>query len=142
MAGMLSRVCLAALFPLVLAIAPVPGAAVEEQGKDAAATAITIFSDLSMSSNEAQGRALVQQRRRVELPQGEGRIELSDVSASLDPSSVLLRPTNAGGGGFTIVEQFMQSAATDPNSVLRQYIGQDVLINRTQPATGQQPQQS
>ena len=39
---MLSRVCLAALFPLVLATAPVSGAAAEEQGKNAAATAITI----------------------------------------------------------------------------------------------------
>lgn len=131
---MLSRSYLAALFlGIFTEVAPI-GA--EESPDDAPATAITIYSNLAHSSREARGRALVQQRLRIELPRGEGSVELGGVPALLDPASVLLRPID--GGQLEITEQSFQSIASDPDSVLRGYVGEDVLINRRQSGPGEQ----
>ena len=132
---MRTRLCLALL--LLGVWSTVTPSRAEESAATNPETSITIYANPMLSSRDAQGRAIVQQRRRIDLPEGEGRIELSDVPAQLNLDSVLLRPVGEGGA-FDVTEQSFQNTGGDPDSILRQYVGRDILVNRRQSGPGEQ----
>jgi len=84
--------------------------------------AITIYND---------DRALVQDVRRLAIPDGRSRIEFPDVSARIQPETLSF---NAEGAG--IIEQNFDFDLLTPTKLMEKAIGQTVTLIRTNPATG------
>jgi len=82
---------------------------------------VTIYSDV----------ALIQDVRRITLPQGRSRQEFPDVSAQIRPETVTL-----SGEGFGIVEQNFDFDLLSPEAMMDKAVGQQVTLLRTNPATG------
>ena len=74
---------------------------------------------------------LVQDVRRISLPDGVSRQEFPDVSAQIRAETVTL-----GGQGFTIVEQNFDYDLLSPRALLEKAVGQSVTLVRINPATG------
>ncbi len=118
----------------------IPSAAQEAtRSATATATLVTIYSsarydefDASklMKGNLSQipGLAIIQQRRTLELNEGESIVNLPDIAASADFSTLSLRPVSADA--FKVLSQSLVEAAGDPDSLLRRAIGHEVIINR------------
>ena len=75
--------------------------------------------------------ALVQDRRRISLPQGRSRQEFPDVSAQIRPETVTL-----SGDGFGIVEQNFDYDLLSPSALMEKAVGRQITLLRTNPATG------
>lgn len=79
--------------------------------------------------------ALVKDTRRVKLERGTNRLAWRDVSARIRPETALLR--NLGHPeGFYLVEQNFDFDLLSPQKLLDKYVGQDVRVIKTNPATG------
>lgn len=76
-------------------------------------------------------QALVQDIRKVDLPQGRSRQEFPDVSAQIRPETVTL-----SGDGIGIVEQNFDYDLLSPDALMDKAVGQSVTLLRTNPATG------
>ena len=81
--------------------------------------------------------ALVQDKRRLDLPNGRSRQEFADVSAAIRPETVTL-----GAEGTTIVEQNFDYDLLTPNKLLDKAVGQTVTIVRTNPGNGAETRES
>jgi len=75
--------------------------------------------------------ALIQDRRRLDLPAGVSRQEFPDVSAQIRPETVTL-----SAPGVAIVEQNFDYDLLTPAKLLDKSVGQSVTVVRTNPATG------
>jgi hypothetical protein len=76
-------------------------------------------------------RALVEDRRTLNLPAGRSRQEFRDVSAQIQPETVTL-----SGRGIEIVEQNFDFDLLTPAALMRNAVGQTVTLVRVNPATG------
>ncbi|WP_156029682.1 DUF4139 domain-containing protein [Sphingomonas sp. URHD0057] len=108
---------LCAAAPL-FAQAEVPAASQTAQGD----VAVTIYNN---------NRALVEDKRVLNLPSGRSRQEFSDVSAQIQPETVTLN-----GRGVGIVEQNFDFDLLTPAALMQNAVGQEVTLVRVNPATG------
>ncbi|MEO6359085.1 MAG: DUF4139 domain-containing protein [Sphingomicrobium sp.] len=76
-------------------------------------------------------RALVDDKRQLDLPAGRSRQEFRDVSAQIEPATVTLT-----GRGIGIVEQNFDFDLLTPAALMQKAVGQTITIIRTNPATG------
>jgi len=78
-------------------------------------------------------RALVEDKRVLNLPAGRSRQEFRDVSAQIQPETVTLN-----GRGVGIVEQNFDFDLLTPAALMQNAVGQEVTLVRVNPATGQE----
>jgi hypothetical protein len=76
-------------------------------------------------------RALVEDKRTLNLPGGRSRQEFRDVSAQIQPETVTLN-----GRGVGIVEQNFDFDLLTPTALMQNAVGQEVTLVRVNPATG------
>src|SRR5687767_3285317 len=76
-------------------------------------------------------RALVEDKRLLDLPAGRSRQEFRDVSAMIEPATVTL-----SGRGIGIVEQNFDFDLLSPAALMQKAVGQTITLVRTNPATG------
>ena len=76
-------------------------------------------------------RALIEDKRQLDLPAGRSRQEFRDVSASIEPATVSL-----GGRGVGVVEQNFDFDLLSPSALMQNAVGQTVTVVRVNPATG------
>ena len=76
-------------------------------------------------------RALVEDKRVLNLPAGRSRQEFRDVSAQIQPETVTL-----SGRGIGIVEQNFDFDLLSPAALMQNAVGQTVTLVRVNPATG------
>src|SRR5690349_14189004 len=106
---------LAVAAPLVAQSAiPLPGQTAQGD------VAVTIYNN---------NRALVEDKRQLDLPSGRSRQEFRDVSAQIEPQTVTL-------SGVGIVEQNFDFDLLTPSALMQKAVGQTITIVRTNPATG------
>ena len=105
--------------PLAAQIRPVlPSPSKSAQGD----VAVTIYND---------GRALIQDRRQLNLPGGRSKQDFPDVSAQIRPETVTLT-----GAGIGIVEQNFDFDLLTPTALMQKAVGETVTIVRVNPASG------
>ena len=76
-------------------------------------------------------RALVEDKRIIDLPAGRSRQEFRDVSAQIQPETVTLN-----GRGVGIVEQNFEYDLLTPAALMQNAVGQTVTLVRVNPANG------
>ena len=76
-------------------------------------------------------RALVEDKRLLDLPAGRSRQEFRDVSAQIQPETVTLN-----GRGIGIVEQNFDFDLLSPSALMQNAVGQTVTLVRVSPANG------
>jgi hypothetical protein len=76
-------------------------------------------------------RALVEDKRQLNLPDGRSRQEFRDVSARIEPETVTLT-----GRGLGVVEQNFDFDLLSPSAMMQKAVGQTITLVRTNPATG------
>ncbi len=74
-----------------------------------------------------KGTALVQDRRRFDLSQGLNQISFADVAASIDPTSVLIKPLTHPGR-TSILEQNYEFDLVGGSALLEKYLDQQILV--------------
>jgi len=109
---------LASAGPLFAQAAVVPAPGQTAQGD----VAVTIYNN---------DRALVEDKRMLDLPAGRSRQEFRDVSASIEPATVTLN-----GRGVGVVEQNFDFDLLSPSALMQNAVGQTVTVVRVNPATG------
>ena len=124
----IAAAALCAITGLTLPLAAFANEAVHEQTSTAAdreATAVTVYnSDL----------ALVKEVRHVDLASGLNRLSLREVSAQMRPETALLKATT--GKPLELVEQNFDFDLLTPAKLLDKYVGREVTVIRTNPASG------
>lgn len=94
-------------------------------GADArTALSVTVYND---------GQALVRDTRHLPLHAGQNKVAFRDVAAAMRAETTSLR---AVGGDFTMLEQNYEFDLLTPAAILRRYVGKEVSIIHTNPATG------
>jgi hypothetical protein len=78
-------------------------------------------------------RALVEDKRMLDLPGGRSRQEFRDVSASIEPATVTLN-----GRGVGVVEQNFDFDLLSPDALMKNAVGQEITLVRVNPASGQE----
>ena len=104
------------------------GAAVGAQ--PSAAPVDTAQGDLAVTIYN-NNRALVEDKRVLNLPAGRSRQEFRDVSAQIQPETVTL-----SGRGIGIVEQNFDFDLLSPAALMQNAVGQTVTLVRVNPASG------
>ena len=89
------------------------------------AVAVAIYND---------SLALIKEVRRLDLDRGVNDIALRDVSARMRPETASLRAVS--GAPLTLIEQNFDFDLLTPQTLLDKYVGRDVTVIRTNPATG------
>ncbi len=107
---------LAAQGPLVSPAVPAPSQTAQGD------VSVTIYNN---------NRALVEDKRLLDLPAGRSRQEFRDVSAQIEPATVTLN-----GRGIGIVEQNFDFDLLSPAALMQKAVGQTVTLVRTNPGTG------
>lgn len=79
--------------------------------------------------------ALVRDQRKVELKIGLNSLALRDVSAQIRPETALLRSLTSAGS-LSILEQNFDFDLLTPQKLLEKFVGKNVGIIKTNPATG------
>lgn len=103
-----------------------PGEALVTTAADQQSVAVTIYND---------NRALIKDARRVALARDMSQLTWRDVSAQMRPETAQLRNlTNPAG--FRLQEQTFDFDLLTPETLLEQYVGQQVSVIRTHPTTG------
>lgn len=118
----------AALFVLTLAAGAVQAQNEEQRStlNDQQGVAITIYND---------NLALIKDQRKLHLKTGMSTLAFRDVSARMRPETALLRSLTAPGS-LTVQEQNFDFDLLTPQSLLSKYVGQNVQVIKTNPATG------
>ena len=93
---------------------------------DQQAVAVTIYND---------NLALVKDARQVKLGRDLNRLAWREVSAQMRPETAQLRNVS-NPGGFRLLEQNFDFDLLTPNKLLDKYVGREVTVIRTNPATG------
>ena len=118
MRGLILLCSAAALAAPAIAQPAIPAPSQTAQGD----IAVTIYNN---------NRALVEDKRQLDLPAGRSRQEFRDVSAQIEPATVSL-----SGRGIGIVEQNFDFDLLSPTALMQKAVGQTVTIIRTNPASG------
>ncbi|MFZ6767152.1 DUF4139 domain-containing protein [Undibacterium sp. Di26W] len=79
--------------------------------------------------------ALVKDQRKLQLKRGATALAFRDVSARMRPETALLRSLTSPGS-LSVVEQNFNFDLLTPQKLLEKYVGRNVNIVRTNPATG------
>lgn len=79
--------------------------------------------------------ALVKDTRKVKLERGFNKLAWREVSAQMRPETALLRNLS-GTSGFHLQEQNFDFDLLTPDKLLEKYLGKDITVIRTNPATG------
>ena len=79
--------------------------------------------------------ALVKDTRKLTLKRGASNLAFRDVSARMRPETALLRSISAPGS-LSVLEQNFDFDLLTPQKLLEKYVGQNVNVVRTNPATG------
>ena len=79
----------------------------------------------------ANGTALVQDHRSINVTGGRQRLEFQNVSAQIQPETVSL-----AADGISIVEQNFDFDLLTPGKMMEKAVGQEVTLVRTSPGTG------
>ena len=82
-----------------------------------------------------ENQALVKDTRQVKLKSGTNRLAWRDVSAKIRPETALLRNLEHLDGFFLIEQNFDFDLLT-PQKLLDKYVGQEIQVIKTNPATG------
>jgi hypothetical protein len=109
---------LAAATPSAAQQPALPGPGQTAQGD----VAVTIYNN---------DRALIEDKRMLDLPGGRSRQEFRDVSASIEPATVTLN-----GRGVGVVEQNFDFDLLSPEALMKNAVGQEVTLVRVNPASG------
>lgn len=117
----------AALFAVMMPLAAATAAEVQSTAAERESLAITVY---------GEDLALVRETRRVGLPGGEMRLAWREVSALLRPETALLRASEAAR--LSLVEQNFDFGLLTPAKLLEKYVGHEVGVVRTNPATGEE----
>lgn len=96
--------------------------------EDQTAIAVTIYNE---------DLALIKDQRLVTLNQGISRLAYRGVSANMRPETAMLRRVD-GESGFHVLEQNFDYDLLTPDKLLDHYVGQQIKIVRTNPATGKE----
>ncbi len=89
--------------------------------------ALTVYND---------DHALVRELRRFALQAGDNRIAMRGVAARIQPESASLK--SMSGPAFAVIEQGEALDPLDPGTLLRHYLGRELQVIGTNPATGQE----
>jgi len=89
------------------------------------AVSVTIYND---------GQALVRDTRTLPLRAGQNRIAFRDVASSIRSETTSIRAV--GGSGLSVLEQNYEFDLLTPSALLRKYVGKEITVFRTNPATG------
>jgi hypothetical protein len=92
-----------------------PPATAQSTAKDRTSLGITIY-----NSNFA----LVRETRRVNLPAGAVRLDFEGVPASIEPSTVYLRPVR----GADVLDQSYEYDLLNPQRLLEKYVGKEMTL--------------
>ncbi len=95
---------------------------------DQQAVAVTIYN---------QDLALVRDERRITLSQGYNQLAFRDVSGQINSATALLRSTSFPGA-LSVVEQNFDYDLLTPEKLLEKYVGRNVTVIHTNPATGKE----
>jgi hypothetical protein len=79
--------------------------------------------------------ALVKDQRKVKLKTGLNNLALRDVSAQIRPETALLRSLS-DAGSISVLEQNFDFDLLTPQKLLEKYVGKNITIIKTNPATG------
>lgn len=79
--------------------------------------------------------ALVRDNRRIDLPKGESRLALRDVSARIQPETAVLQSIGAPDR-LSVLEQNFDYDLLSPEKLLQKYVGRDVEVVHVDPRTG------
>ena len=79
--------------------------------------------------------ALVKDQRKIKLKSGLNNLALRDVSAQIRPETALLSSLS-NAGSISVLEQNFDFDLLTPQKLLEKYVGKNVTIIRTNPATG------
>jgi len=79
--------------------------------------------------------ALIKDQRKLPLKRGTSALAFRDVSAKMRAETALLRSLSAPGS-LSVVEQNFNFDLLTPQKLLEKYVGRNVSIVRTNPATG------
>jgi hypothetical protein len=103
--------------------------AAEEQRStlaDQQSVAVTIYNE---------NLALVKDQRKIALGSGQTALAYRDVSAQIRPETALLRSITSPGK-LSVIEQNFDFDLLTPQKLLEKYVGKNVNVVRTNPATG------
>ncbi len=107
---------------------PTPGEEQRSTLDEQQEVAVTIYNE---------NLALIKDQRQLQLKRGATALAFRDVSARMRPETALLRSVNAPGS-LTVLEQNFDFDLLTPQKLLEKYVGRNVSIIRTNPATGQE----
>jgi hypothetical protein len=79
--------------------------------------------------------ALVKDQRKIKLKSGLNDLALRDVSAKIRPETALLRSLS-NAGSISVLEQNFDFDLLTPQKLLEKYVGKNVGVVKTNPATG------
>jgi hypothetical protein len=79
--------------------------------------------------------ALVKDQRQIRFASGQNVLAFRDVSARMRPETALLRSLTSPGK-LAVIEQNFDFDLLTPEKLLEKYVGRDVSVIRTNPATG------
>lgn len=106
---------------------PIAGAEeIRSSMQDQQSVAVTIYNE---------NLALVKDQRKVQLVTGQNALAFRDVSALIRPETALLRSINAPGK-LSVIEQNFDFDLLTPEKLLEKFVGKNVGILRTNPASG------
>jgi hypothetical protein len=94
--------------------------------QDQQSVAVTIYNE---------NLALVKDQRKILLHGGLGALAFRDVSALMRPETALLRSLSSPGN-LSVIEQNFDFDLLTPEKLLEKYVGKNVSVIRTNPATG------
>ncbi|MDR2240394.1 MAG: DUF4139 domain-containing protein [Zoogloeaceae bacterium] len=122
------RASLRPLAPVLFAAVCLHHAAAAEtlsRAEDRENVAVTIYND---------SLALVKETRRIPFERGVNNVALRDVSAKIRPETASLRALE--GGSLRLIEQNFDFDLLTPQKLLEKYVGREVTVIKTNPATG------
>jgi len=126
---------------LVLAACLSCGLAGAKPGPEAAESSLTTGSRTSLGVTiYNDGQALVRDARRITLARGVQRIAFREVAATIRPETASLK--SVSGSGFDLLEQNFDFDLLTPAALLQKYVGRQVTVTRTNPATGAETSES
>ncbi len=96
--------------------------------QDQTSVAVTIYNE---------NLALIKDRRKVILSEGEMQLAFRGVSARMRPETALLRSVS-NPGGLSIIEQNFDFDLLTPQKLLEKYVNKDIRVARMNPATGEE----
>lgn len=79
--------------------------------------------------------ALIKDTRRVLLDNADNKLAWREISAQIHPETVLLRNLTHSAGFYLLEQNFVFDLLT-PRNLLEKYTGKEVIVIRTNPATG------